>query len=70
MRPNGLMKTTMLIPDIADRDPRNRWTKMGGLDAQGRALKRVHDILAQEHASLLDEEAEARVRAVFGELPR
>lgn len=66
----ALMKETMLIPDVADRDPRNRWEKFGALDAQSRALKRVHQLLAQDHASLLDADADARIRAVFPTLPR
>lgn len=65
----ALMKETMLIPEIADRDPRQRWEKLGGLDAQGRALKRVRELLAQDHASLLDAEADARIRGAFPALP-
>lgn len=65
----ALMKETMLIPEIADRDPRQRWEKLGALDAQGHALKRVRELFSTDHASLLDAEAEARIRAVFGELP-
>lgn len=65
----ALMKETMLIPEVADRDPRSRWEKMGALDAQGHALKRVRDLFARDHASLLDADAETRIRAVFAELP-
>lgn len=65
----ALMKETMLIPDIADRDPRQRWEKMGALDAQGRALKRVRELLAQDHAPLLDADTDARIHATFLNLP-
>lgn len=65
----ALMKETMLIPEVADRDPRNRWEKMGALDAQGRALKRVRELFSRDHPSLLDQAADARIRAVFAELP-
>jgi len=65
----ALMKETMLIPEIADRDPRQRWEKMGALDAQGRALKRVRELFAKDHASFLDEGAEARIREQFAGLP-
>lgn len=65
----ALMKETMLIPEIADRDPRQRWEKMGALDAQGRALKRVRELFAADHASLLDADADARIRAAFPNLP-
>lgn len=66
----ALMKETMLIPEIADRDPRQRWEKMGGLDAQGRALKRVRELFARDHASLLDADADVRIREAFLNLPR
>ncbi|MCC7161469.1 MAG: trimethylamine methyltransferase family protein [Anaerolineae bacterium] len=65
----ALMKETMLIPEVADRDPRNRWEKMGALDAQGHALKRVRELFARDHSALLEAEAEARIRAAFPELP-
>lgn len=65
----ALMKETTLIPDIADRDPRQRWEKMGALDAQSRALKRVRELFSTDHASLLDADADARIRAVFAALP-
>lgn len=65
----ALMKETMLIPEVADRDPRNRWEKMGALDAQGHALKRVRELFTHDHASLLDADTEARIRVVFAELP-
>ncbi len=64
-----LMKETMLLTEIADRDARNRWTKQGALDAQARALNKVRDILSRDHASLLSPDAAARVRAVFADLP-
>jgi trimethylamine---corrinoid protein Co-methyltransferase len=65
----ALMKETMLIPEVADRDPRNRWVKMGALDAQGHALKRVRELFVHDHASMLDKDAESRIRTVFAELP-
>jgi trimethylamine--corrinoid protein Co-methyltransferase len=64
-----LMKTTMFLPELADRDARNRWEKMGALDTQARALRRVREILTMEHASLISPDAEARVRKIFADLP-
>ncbi|HZQ08574.1 MAG TPA: trimethylamine methyltransferase family protein [Anaerolineae bacterium] len=66
----ALMKETMLIPDIADREPRQRWQKLGGLDAQSRALKRVRELFAHDHASLLDTDADTQIRVTFQNLPR
>ena len=65
-----LMKETMLLTDISDRDPRCRWEKFGALDAQERGLRKAFDILAHDHASLLSQEEEVRLRTVFASLPR
>lgn len=65
----ALMKETMLIPEVADRNPRNRWEKMGALDAQAHALRKVRELFACDHPSLLDADADARIRATFAELP-
>lgn len=64
-----LMKDTMLLTDISDRDPRNRWTKLGSHDADWHAMKKVREILTCDHASLLSPEADARVRTIFPDLP-
>ncbi|MEP7198421.1 MAG: trimethylamine methyltransferase family protein, partial [Chloroflexota bacterium] len=48
-----LMKQTMLLTDISDRDPRNRWERLGALDAQQRAMRKVRDVLTHDHPSLL-----------------
>ena len=66
----ALMKETMLIPEIADRDPRARWAQQGARDAQGRALKRARELFATDHAPLLDADADARIRAQFSNLPQ
>lgn len=65
-----LMKDTMLLTDISDRDPRNRWTKLGSHDADWHAMKKVREILTHDHASLLAPDADARVRAIFPDLPQ
>ncbi len=64
-----LMKHTMFLPEIADRDPRNRWQKLGALDSQTKAMKRVRDILTQEHPALISADVDARIRAAFPDLP-
>lgn len=65
-----LMKETMLLTDISDRDPRNRWEKLGAIDAQGRALRKAFEILEHDHASLLSQDEEVRLRTVFASLLR
>ncbi len=64
-----LMKHTMLLTEIADRDARNRWEKQGALDAQARAMKKVREILTVDHPSFISPEQDARIRAIFPDLP-
>ena len=64
-----LMKSTMLLTEIADRNPRNRWEKMGALDAQSRAMRKAREILTRDHPALISPEVDARIRAAFPDLP-
>ncbi len=64
-----LMKSTMYLSDLADRDARNRWQKMGALDSQTRAMNKARDLLSRDHASLVSPDADARIRAAFPDLP-
>ncbi len=64
-----LMKSTMLLTEISDRDPRNRWEKMGALDTQSRAMRKAREILTRDHPALISPEVDARIRAAFPDLP-
>ncbi len=64
-----LMKSTMYLSDLADRDARNRWQKMGALDSQARAINKARGILTRDHASLISGEADARILAAIPDLP-
>ncbi len=68
-RTYALMKETMYLSDIADRDARNRWQKQGALDTQARALKRVREILMSDQPSFISPDVDARIRAAFADLP-
>ncbi len=59
------MRTTGFLPEIADRDPRQGWIEKGGLDAQGRAMLRVRDILTRDAPSLFSPDVDARLRQEF-----
>jgi trimethylamine---corrinoid protein Co-methyltransferase len=59
------MRTTGFLPEIADRDPRQGWIEKGGLDAQGRAMLRVRDILTRDAPSLFSPDVDARLRSEF-----
>jgi trimethylamine--corrinoid protein Co-methyltransferase len=45
------MRSTGLLPEIADRDPRQGWIEKGGLDSQGRHAAH-RDILTRDAPSL------------------
>ncbi len=68
-RTYALMKETMFLSEIADRDARNRWEKLGALDTQTRALKRVREILARDYPAFVSPDVDARIRAAFQDLP-
>jgi trimethylamine--corrinoid protein Co-methyltransferase len=59
------MKSTGLLPEIADRDPRQLWLERGGLDSQARAMRRVHDILTRPNNAGFTEELDEQIRRTF-----
>ena len=65
-----LMKETLYLPDLADRDARNRWEKLGATDTHTKALNKVREILTHDYESFVSPEQDARVRAVFADLPK
>ena len=63
-----LMRSSALLPDIADRERREVWKIQGSLDAHARALKTAKRLLCNPNAALIDPESDARVRAAFAGL--
>jgi trimethylamine--corrinoid protein Co-methyltransferase len=59
------MRTTMLLAEIADRDPRAQWIERGALDSQARAMKRVKEILTHDNPAAFSPEMDAAIRATF-----
>jgi trimethylamine---corrinoid protein Co-methyltransferase len=59
------MKTCAVLPEIADRDPRRTWQDNGALDAQGRAMRRVREILTGDNPAVFSPEVDLRIRAEF-----
>ena len=59
------MRTTMLLAEVADRDPRAQWMERGGLDSHARAMKRVKDILTRENPAAFSPELDEKIRAAF-----
>ncbi len=62
------MKSCAILPDVADRDPRETWVKKGGLDAQGKAMQRVKEILTRDNPAVFSPVVDARIRAEFTNL--
>jgi trimethylamine--corrinoid protein Co-methyltransferase len=59
------MRTTALLPDIADRSPRQEWEANGALDAHARAMRRVREILTGDNPAVFSPDVDARIRAEF-----
>jgi len=62
------MRTTALLPKVADRDPRQQWEEKGAPDSQGRAMQRVREILTRDNPAVFSPDVDARVRAEFESL--
>ncbi len=59
------MKTVALLPDLADRDSRDKWESKGALDTQARAAREVGEILRRKNTAVFSPEVDARIRAHF-----
>jgi trimethylamine--corrinoid protein Co-methyltransferase len=59
------MRTTALLPEIADRDTRGQWQAKGALDAHARAMRRVREILTRDNPAVFSPDVDARIRAEF-----
>jgi trimethylamine--corrinoid protein Co-methyltransferase len=59
------MRTTGLLPDVADRDPRGLWLEKGGIDSQARAMQLVREILTRDGQATFSADVDVRIRAEF-----
>lgn len=59
------MRTTALLPTIADRDTRDLWQEKGALDTHARAMRRAREILTRHNPAVFAPDVEARIRAEF-----
>ncbi len=62
------MRTTGLLPTIADRLNRKMWADAGQLDSNARAMKRVRTILSHDAPSFFSPELDAQIRGTFKEM--
>lgn len=59
------MRSTALLPKIAERDTRSVWEDKGALDTQARALQRVRQILSRANPAAFSHDVDERIRAQF-----
>jgi len=59
------MRRTALLPQIADRNPREQWQARGALDVQGRAMLRVREMLSRDNPAVFSPDLDALIRARF-----
>lgn len=59
------MRATALLPDIADRLPRNKWETNGAVGPQSRALERAREILTGDNPAVFSPEVDESIRAAF-----
>ena len=62
------MRATALLPEIADRAPRNQWEAEGMPDSQTQAMRRVREILTRDNPAVFSPDVDARIRAEFEDL--
>jgi trimethylamine--corrinoid protein Co-methyltransferase len=62
------MKTTALLPNLADRDPRDKWEGKGAFDTQARAMQKVREILQRKNTAAFSAEVDAHIRDQFKNL--
>jgi len=59
------MKDGALLPDIADRQPRQSWFDAGHHDTQSRALMRAKEILQRDTASSFSQQLDQHIHTLF-----
>jgi len=59
------MRTEALLPEIADRRPRDLWAADGSRDAHSRALAKANEILHRDNHARFSPEVDAAIRSRF-----
>jgi len=59
------MRTTAILPEVADREIRNLWEASGRPDTQVRALNKAKKILTQDNPSVFSREVDDRIHERF-----
>ncbi len=56
------MRTEAVLPEIADRRPRDQWAAAGARDAHSSALEKAHEILQRDNPAVFAAEIDAAIR--------
>ncbi len=59
------MRTTAILPEVADHEMRNLWEERGRPDTQVRALNKAKKILTQDNPSVFSKEVDDRIHNRF-----
>lgn len=59
------MRTTAILPEVADREIRNLWEESGRPDSQVRALNKAKKILTQDNPSVFSKEVDDSIHERF-----
>jgi trimethylamine--corrinoid protein Co-methyltransferase len=59
------MRTTAVLPKIANREMRGVWNDKGRPDAQARALNEAREILTGDNPAVFSEDVDSRIRSRF-----
>ncbi len=59
------MRTTAILPEVADHEMRNLWEERGRPDSQVRALNKAKKILTQDNPSVFSKEVDDRIHNRF-----
>jgi trimethylamine--corrinoid protein Co-methyltransferase len=59
------MRTEAILPEIADRRPRDQWVAAGRQDTQSRALAKANEILRRDNPAVFSDEVDASIRSRF-----
>ncbi|MGD8627178.1 MAG: trimethylamine methyltransferase family protein [Anaerolineae bacterium] len=57
------MRTEAVLPEIADRRPRDQWAADGARDAHSRALEKAQEILGRDNPALISPDVDAAIRS-------
>ncbi len=59
------MRTAAVLPEIADRRPRDQWAAAGSRDAHSLALAKANEILLRDNPAVFSPEVDAAIRGRF-----